>query len=179
MKMAKEDRAIQPTQFDAFVTDYKKLVITICYSFVGNYFTAEDLCQETFISAYKNFTSFDGANPKGWLTRIAANKCKDYLKKSSTRMEYVGDEALMNTQAAQKENPEERMIAKEVRQDITGLINELHEPYREALKLFLLDGFSPGEIAQKKNVPAKTAQTWCYRGKKLLKEKYKEQKSYD
>lgn len=139
-----------------------------------NYFTAEDLCQETFLSAYRHFSSFDGKNPKGWLTTIAANKCKDYLKKSATRMEYASQDALFALPASLKESPEERLLGKEVQDTLKSIIDTMREPYREALTLFLLDGFSPGEIAQKKRVPVKTVQTWCYRGKNMLKEKYKE-----
>lgn len=46
--------------------------------------TAEDLVQETFISAYKAFDSFkQESKPKTWLFRILNNKIIDYYRKSS------------------------------------------------------------------------------------------------
>ena len=45
----------------------------------ADYFAAEDLAQETFLSAYEHFRNFDGSNPKAWLCRIATNKCIDYI----------------------------------------------------------------------------------------------------
>ncbi|MEG1744536.1 MAG: sigma factor, partial [Ruthenibacterium sp.] len=39
-------------QFNALVQQYEKLVYTICYQFVHDAQLAEDLAQETFLSAY-------------------------------------------------------------------------------------------------------------------------------
>ncbi len=41
---------------------------------------AENLAQETFLSAYRHIRKFDGENLKGWMCTIAANKCRDFLK---------------------------------------------------------------------------------------------------
>ena len=51
----------------------------------GDYFAAEDLTQETFLSAFRHMDSFTGTNEKAWLCRIASNKCIDYLKSAGRR----------------------------------------------------------------------------------------------
>ncbi len=49
---------------------------------------AEDLVQDTFVSAFKNADSFKGnASEKTWLTAILKNKIIDYFRKKSTKME--------------------------------------------------------------------------------------------
>ena len=70
--------AIEKDLFASLVKQYERLIITICLSFTKNYFDAEDLTQQTFLSAYQNYESFDGNNIKAWLTTIVANKCRDY-----------------------------------------------------------------------------------------------------
>ena len=63
---------IQKEQFAGCMQKYEKYIITICFSFTKNYFDAEDLAQETFLSAYRHLESFRGGNFKAWLTAIAA-----------------------------------------------------------------------------------------------------------
>lgn len=78
---------INGQQFLDCVKLYERLILTICFSFTKNYFDAENLAQETFLSAYRNINKFEGNNLKAWLTTIASNKCRDYLKSSWRKTE--------------------------------------------------------------------------------------------
>ena len=49
---------------EEWIDTYDKLVFSICYKFTGDYFASEDLAQETFLSAYQKYASFDGENVK-------------------------------------------------------------------------------------------------------------------
>lgn len=60
---------------------YQKLVYTVCLQFVHNPHTAEDLTQDTFLSAWSSIDRCEPQYYKQWLVRVAANKCKDHLKK--------------------------------------------------------------------------------------------------
>ncbi len=54
---------------------------------------AEDIVQETFIAAHKNFDSFEGkSSPKTWLTSILNNKIKDHYRAQSRKVETVSIE---------------------------------------------------------------------------------------
>ena len=64
---------------------YKDLIFSVCLKMTGDYFTAEDITQETFILAYQHLNRFDGNNEKAWLCKIAANKCIDHLKAANKR----------------------------------------------------------------------------------------------
>lgn len=70
---------------------YDKLVFSICYKLTGDYFTAEDLTQETFLSAFQKYETFDGENEKAWICRIATNKSIDFLRSASRRSVPVED----------------------------------------------------------------------------------------
>ena len=67
------------------VDTYQNLVFSVCYKVTRDYFAAEDLAQETFLSAYKNLDGFEGGNEKAWLCRIATNKSIDYLRGAGRR----------------------------------------------------------------------------------------------
>lgn len=72
-------------QLEQLISQYQNLIFSICFRLTGDYFEAEDLAQDTFLSAYKSLADFDGANERAWLCRIATNKCIDYLKRAGRR----------------------------------------------------------------------------------------------
>ena len=74
-------------EFDRLVQKYQSLVYTICRQLVADEGYAQDLTQETFLSAYKKLPEFDGTYEKAWISRIATNKCLDYLKNAARRSE--------------------------------------------------------------------------------------------
>ena len=49
------------------MSTYKNLVFSVCLKLTGDYFAAEDITQETFISAYEHINEFDGSSEKAWL----------------------------------------------------------------------------------------------------------------
>ena len=99
--------------FEQLIKDYEKLVFSICFSFAKNYFDAEDLAQETFISAYRSLQlgGFDGINPKAWISKIAVNKCKNYLK-SSQRKIYPTEDDVFSALQSTEDSPADYILKK-------------------------------------------------------------------
>ena len=66
---------VAPPSFDGLVRDYQPAVYRFLYRLCcGHRQDAEDLCQETFLRAYRAFGRLDGeANHRAWLYRIAYN----------------------------------------------------------------------------------------------------------
>ena len=67
------------------IDTYGKLVFSICYKITGDYFTAEDITQETFLSVFQKYATFDGNNEKSWICRIATNKSIDFLRSAGRK----------------------------------------------------------------------------------------------
>ena len=72
-------------QFSALVVQYERLVYTICFQLVRDAAAAEDLTQETFLSAYLHRSACPEGYERQWLGRIAANKAKDHLQSAWRR----------------------------------------------------------------------------------------------
>jgi len=69
-------------QYNSWVDNYTDYLYAFAFYKVGKKEDAEDLVQETFLSAYKNRESFKGdASEKTWLTAILKNKIIDYYRK--------------------------------------------------------------------------------------------------
>jgi RNA polymerase sigma-70 factor, ECF subfamily len=169
----REAEKISTEQYYEYLIDtYQNLIYSICYKLVKDYFDAEDLAQETFLSAYKHLPTFDRQYEKAWLCRIATNKCLDYLKRSE-RQSIPTEDVYFLEQRDKEPTPEDNVLEAEVKKQLSIRCNELKSPYREiALDYFYLE-LPPAEIASKTGKNLKTVQTQIYRAKAMLQKKYR------
>ena len=156
-------------QFSDLVVRYERLVYTICFQLVRDGAAAEDLTQETFLSAYLHRESIPKGYERQWLGRIAANKAKDHLQSAWNRRTVLpGDEGMPPGLSP----PTEELVLERAGADaIRAAIGELKEPYRPVCRLCLLEEKSPEEAALALGRPVKTIHTQLARGKRLLRER--------
>jgi RNA polymerase sigma-70 factor (ECF subfamily) len=137
-----------------------------------NYFDAEDLTQETFLAVYKALPEFDGENPGGFVTRIATNKCLDYLKKAERRT-VVADDELFAKETAKNAEPEKLFLEKEVTQELQRVCSSLKSPYREVALAYYCQEQTSAQIAKTSGRKIKTIQTQLRRAKTMLQKQLK------
>ena len=155
--------------FSELMVRYERLVYTICYQLVRDAAAAEDLTQETFLSAYLHRDTMPEGYERQWLGRIAANKAKDHLQSAwSRRTVLPGDEEMPPGLAPPAE---EVALQRSGAADIQAAIEGLREPYGPVCRLYLLEEKSPEEAALALGRPVKTIHTQLSRGKRLLREK--------
>ena len=151
---------------------HQKTVFSICFRMTGDYFCAEDLAQETFISAYKAIDRFDGKNEKAWLSKIAANKCLDYLKSGASRISPAEDCVLESLSPGS--DFESEYFKSTLLSEIEKACNDLSEPYRSAALSYYIGGLTSAQIAMESGEPVKTISTRIYRARQMLKNKLRE-----
>ncbi len=147
---------------------YRNLVFSVCLKLTGDYFTAEDITQETFISAYEHLDEFDGASEKAWLCRIASNKCIDYLRAAERRTTPTLEEEILQKEDA-REGPLNLFTSMDVLNQVEKKCHELPEGYAEIAKMYFIKGMTAKAISEKENLPIKTVQTKIYRARDMLK----------
>lgn len=152
-------------EFTQLVEQYERLIYTICYQLTQNHHTAQDLTQETFLAAFRRIDTCDPVAYRPWLSRIAVNKAKDYLKRAATRRE-TPTELLPETDA--RDGPEALLIQAISVQELHRRIASLKQPYRDVAILFFLEELSIAQIAKRLNRPEKTVYTQLSRAKALL-----------
>ena len=97
-----------------------------CISFLKNEATAQDIMQETYITAFLKIQSLEKSSQiRSWLNRIAVNKCKNYLKGMG---EIQLDDEIFENQAIVDEHmsiPEEYISDKAKREIILSIMQEV------------------------------------------------------
>lgn len=161
-------------KFENLVAQYERLVFTVCYQLVRDYQEAQNLTQDTFLSAYCHIDGYQGDNYKPWLTRIAVNKAKDYLKSAYVRRVQLDWEENEDRPLPMEKTPDAIYVAKEGGEHIVSLVKSLKEPYLKVSELYFLQQKNVDEIAQILNRPKKTIQTQVYRAKVILQKTLKE-----
>lgn len=158
--------------FEQAIRDYSKLIFSICHSMTRDYFVAEDLTQDTFVAAYQHLASFRGGSVKAWLTTIAANKCRDYLKSAARRSVATPDEQL--DVVADTDTPEQIVLERSSLEQLQKACRGLKEPYQTVAFRYFCQETPLSAIAAETGQNLKTLQTQLYRAKGMLKKRWKE-----
>lgn len=118
---------------------------------------AQDIVQEAFLRAYRNFESYRGGDPRAWLFAIVRNCCHVWRQqhRRKTRFElHMGDangdadEGGEYQVASDDDTPETATIRFNEQQRVRSVIGGLSEPMREILVLRELEDLSYRQIAE-------------------------------
>ena len=159
----------KPALADLFALESARL-IGIALRIVRRRDLAEEVVQETFVTAWRKAGQFDPAQGHGraWLTTIARNRALNLLRDGS-RMEYHDADVL----ADMGDRLGDAMAAFESLADRDALkhcLALLDEPRRRALLLCYVTGLNHGEAAASMNAPLGTVKAWIRRGTIALQE---------
>jgi RNA polymerase sigma-70 factor (ECF subfamily) len=133
---------------------------------------AEDLVQETYLKAFRNFPSFQsGTNFRAWMYRILRNT---YL--SSRTGLSAGSTISLDSEeegaelAVENETPETALMKVLSSQLIASAIDDLPVHYRETLLLCDVEEISYREIAEILSIPMGTVMSRLARARRRIRE---------
>jgi RNA polymerase sigma-70 factor (ECF subfamily) len=159
---------------EASIAQYGRLIFTICNSMTGDSFEAEDLAQDTFLSAYKHLDTFHGDNMKAWLVTIASNKCRDYLKSAARRSVAASGETFDLVRDKGPE-PEEVIVNRDTEKRVLDLSRSLKEPYQSIAIAYFCEHKTAQDISRATGKNLKTTQTQIYRTRSMMRKLWKEE----
>ena len=131
----------------------------------------EDLEQEVYIRVLKNADKYkEQGTFKSWVSTIAKNISKDYLKSASykARENSTSEDEDWVQIADKKVTPELRLIKNERQQIIIDAVNSLKPKFKEVVLMCEIYGYSYEDCAKKLNCSLGTVKSRLYNAKKEL-----------
>ena len=171
--MANENTLIHRAQagneeaFAELIRAYHTYVCAIVVGIVKNSHDAEEVVQDTFLSAYRGLAQLeDNAKFKSWLAEIARNRARNWLRKQRGDTVSINEvsEHLLQTE----DSPDERLIRQEQRELILRIMETLPQKDRDIARAFYLEGASYDELTNVHGLSDKAISFRLSRAKRQL-----------
>jgi len=155
--------------FERLVKKYQPRVLRTIASIISDEQAAQDVAQETFLSAWSNLAKLKEQQKFGrWLTKIAINSAKLWLRdQQKHRGNAVSLEDNVVVWAQERINQREKL-----RQEVWEAIDELPTAQREVVVLHYISGYSYKEISGMLSVPVSTISGRLQKAKNQLRKEF-------
>jgi RNA polymerase sigma-70 factor (ECF subfamily) len=151
--------------FESLAQRHVRLVIGLIRQRVRSDFDAEDLAQETLLSAYRNLAQLkDDSRFAFWLYRIAIRKAG--TSRRVTKINKVSIDALDSQEFAGAEPGRD-----DLQTSVRAAVAALEEPYRLVITLRYLEGLDATEIGRRLDLPPATVRARLSRAMPMLQQK--------
>jgi len=162
----------------ALFDKYAPMLRGVCLRYVNNNADADDLLQEGFIKILDNIKNYaEQGSFIAWMKRIMINNALNYCRKNSkihfTELEDGFIDYTEHDESSDKLN-NKVLDADLSAENIIEIFNKLPEGYKMVLNLYVLDGYSHAEIAEKLGISVNTSKSQLSRARKALIKKTEE-----
>jgi RNA polymerase sigma-70 factor (ECF subfamily) len=160
--------------FNQLILRWERPIYALAYRTIGRQEEARDLCQETFLRAFRALPGFRGqAKFSSWLYRIALNLCRDWARRERRAPLVQAPEGVDLVEMAAAAEPSESIEDLVARKDLMRVVEELMarlpEEQRTAIILKEYHGLTFQEIADLMGCPLSTVKTRLYQGLSVLR----------
>lgn len=161
--------------FEVLMRRHNQRVYRTVRAILNDEVEAEDVMQQTYVSAYSNLRQFAGsAKFSTWLTRIAVNEA---LARKQRAARLVSNQSAAQPEnevpmglARYDQNPEEHASAHELARILELAIDALPDSYRSVVMLREVEGMSTAEAAEALDVTEEVVKTRLHRAKEQLRD---------
>jgi RNA polymerase sigma-70 factor (ECF subfamily) len=160
--------------FNQLILRWERPIYALAYRVIGREEDARDVCQETFLRAFRALPGFKGqAKFSSWLYRIALNLCRDWVRRQR-RAPIVDtpegvDLADLAADRGVTESIEDLVSRRELSAAVEDAMAQLPEEQRTAIVLKEYHGMTFQEIADLQGCPLSTVKTRLYQGLTVLR----------
>lgn len=160
--------------FNELIVRWERPIFALAYRTIGREEDARDVCQETFLRAFRALPGFRGQSKfSSWLYRIALNLCRDWVRKQrrapTVQMPEDVDLLEMAAAAEPSESIEDLVARKDLARSVERAMARLPEEQRTAIVLKEYHGLTFQEIADLVGCPLSTVKTRLYQGLTVLR----------
>ena len=160
--------------FNQLVLRWERPIYALAYRTIGREEDAHDVCQETFLRAFRALGGFKGeAKFSSWLYRITLNLCRDWIRRERRQPIAQAPEGVDLIELASESTPsesiEDLVARKEISAAVARVMADLPEEQRIAIVLKEYHGLTFQEIADLQDCPLSTVKTRLYQGLSVLR----------
>ena len=160
--------------FNQLIVRWERPIYALAYRTIGREEDARDVCQETFLRAFRALPAFRGqAKFSSWLYRIALNLCRDWVRRDRRAPFVQAPEGADLVELAAAADPAESIEDLVARNDLSRAVEaamaRLPEEQRSAIILKEYHGLTFQEIADLSGCPLSTVKTRLYQGLTVLR----------
>ena len=154
---------------------YYKAMFNTAYRIVKDKFEAEDIMQDSFLSAFTKLDSLKDTKIFGaWLKKIVINNSIYHFNKSAKYSEVPLDDVLYKVEESSGV-PENYEITNIKAKQVLESMKTLKDNYRISLTLNLIEGYDYDEICEIMNISYANCRTTISRAKESLRKKITQQ----
>jgi RNA polymerase sigma-70 factor (ECF subfamily) len=168
--------------FRAIMRMHNQKLYRLARSIVRNDSEAEDIVQETYVTAFAHLASFRGeASLATWLSRIAINEALSRIRRKRRAAEVIASESASDAQiiqfplAASSDDPERSMAQRQILKLVEQATDALPDAYRTVFVARVIEGLSIEETADLLGVKPQTVKTRLHRARELVRKQIDEQ----
>jgi len=170
--------------FNQLILRWERPIYALAYRVIGREEDARDVCQETFLRAFRALPGFKGqAKFSSWLYRIALNLCRDWIRRQRRAPLMQPPEGVELVDLVSERGPSESIEELVARQELSAIVEQamalLSEEQRTAIILKEYHGMTFQEIADLQGCPLSTVKTRLYQGLSVLRRHLQQQGKYD
>src|SRR4051812_20334322 len=163
-----------PDSFNQLVLRWERPIYALAYRVIGREEDARDVCQETFLRAFRALNGFKGqAKFSSWLYRIALNLCRDWIRRERRAPVAQAPEGVDIIELAGESTPsesiEDLVARREIGRAVARAMAVLPDEQRTAIVLKEYHGLTFQEIADLLDCPLSTVKTRLYQGLTVLR----------
>lgn len=164
--------------FKSIYKKYRGFSIGVARQYGVDANTAEDICQDTFVSIYKLGEELDLSNElklRALIRVVTYNKVKDLYRRA-----YRQRECSLNTNSEYQktyDNLDELILGKEAQKNMTFLFEKLRKEDEENYEIYVrvkIYGISPASVAEQFDISVNNVNNRIYRTKNRLYKEYLE-----
>ncbi len=158
--------------FNQLVVRWERPIFALAYRVLGREEDARDVCQETFLRAFRALKGFKGqAKFSSWLYRIALNLCRDWIRRERRSSMVTSLDADNEPEPVSElvETAEELAVRRDLGRVLTRAMTALSEEQRTTIVLKEYHGLTFQEIADLQGCPLSTVKTRLYKGLGVLR----------
>ena len=160
--------------FNQLILRWERPIYALAYRVIGREEDARDVCQETFLRAFRGLPGFKGeAKFSSWLYRIALNLSRDWIRRQRRAPTVQLAEGVDPGELAAERGPVESIEDLVSRRELSAVVEEamalLPEEQRTAIVLKEYHGMTFQEIADMQGCPLSTVKTRLYQGLSVLR----------